>query len=92
MSNLSQIIKENRIKHKLSRAGLARKIGVSRENVSAWELGKYSPSGKALIALMKIFNLKSEDLMKEEQGVLFVPHGVKTEDRDDPGGEVQEIK
>jgi DNA-binding XRE family transcriptional regulator len=62
---VGKIIRKRRRDLDLSQADLAKKIGVSKNNVCAWERGKYSPSGESLLKIMELLSLKLEDFKKE---------------------------
>ena len=55
-----------RRKNGLSQEELADQIGVSRQAVSKWERGESSPDTNNLIALAKVYNLKIDDMLYEE--------------------------
>ncbi len=60
---LSDNIRNNRKKINLSQDELAEKVGVSRQSVSFWETGQTQPTIDNIIALSKIFNISSDELL-----------------------------
>lgn len=83
--NLSQQIVNMRFKMGMSQAELARRLGVTRSSVNAWELGFATPQLKHVIEMAGIFsttvdnmlNISDEvtvnisDLNDEERQVVF---------------------
>lgn len=55
-----------RIEADLSQAGLAEKVGVTRQTIGLIELGKYNPSIKLCIDICKILHVTLNDLFWEE--------------------------
>lgn len=55
-------LKEERIKKGLSQEQLAKKIGVTRQAVSAYETGERIPSSKHLMALAKVLKISANKL------------------------------
>ena len=60
---LQKIRKENNI----TQEGLADKLNVSRQAVSKWESGTAYPDTEKLIQISKIFNIKIDDLINDNQ-------------------------
>lgn len=54
--DFSQIIKNIRIRLKLSQEELARELGISFATVNRWENGKSTPSKLALVAVKEFCN------------------------------------
>ena len=65
---LGDVIKEHRIRCKMTQEFVAESLGVSRQAVSKWETGTSDPSTSNLIALTKLFGLSAEELLKEVKG------------------------
>jgi transcriptional regulator with XRE-family HTH domain len=57
------MLKELRIKAKLTQAELARKLNVTQSAVSAWEKGDKFPRKDRLRALCKLLDCKVDDLL-----------------------------
>jgi len=62
--SLAEILKENRIRCKMTQEFVAETIGVSRQAVSKWENGSSDPSTSNLIALANLYGVSAEDLLK----------------------------
>lgn len=74
MSDLSIRLKELREAHGLSKAEMARKIGISGGAYSNWEYGNREPSIDTLKKIANIFNIPSSELLKfggQEEFTLF---------------------
>lgn len=63
---IGKIIKENRIKNKLTQAELADKLGITYQAVSKWENGKNIPDIAILTEISKLFNLDINELLGSE--------------------------
>lgn len=57
-------IKELREKNGLTQAALAKKFGLTRSAVNAWEMGISVPSAQYLIALSKLFKVSTDYLLE----------------------------
>lgn len=62
--SLSEILKENRIRCKMTQEFVSETIGVSRQAVSKWENGSADPSTSNLIALANLYGVSAEELLK----------------------------
>lgn len=62
--SLAELLKENRIRCKMTQEFVSEAIGVSRQAVSKWETGSTDPSTSNLIALAKLYGVSAEDLLK----------------------------
>lgn len=62
---LNEVIKENRIKNKMTQEFIAEKLGVSRQAVSKWENGNSEPTMSNLILLANLFDLTLEEMLRE---------------------------
>lgn len=62
---LGEVLKQHRIKCKMTQEFVAETLGVSRQAVSKWEIGSSDPSTTNLIALAKLFGVTAEELLKE---------------------------
>ena len=63
--SLGEVLKENRIRCKMTQEFVSESIGVSRQAVSKWENGVSDPSTSNLLALAKLYGISAEDLLKE---------------------------
>ena len=61
---LAELLKENRMRCKMTQEFVAEAIGVSRQAVSKWENGSADPTTSNLIALAKLYGVSAEDLLK----------------------------
>ncbi len=61
---LSEILKENRLRCKMTQEFVAETLGVSRQAVSKWENGTSDPSTSNLIALAKLYGVSAEEILK----------------------------
>lgn len=64
---LGEVLKQHRVKCKMTQEFVAETLGVSRQAVSKWEIGSSDPSTTNLIALAKLFGVTAEELLKETQ-------------------------
>ena len=64
---LGEVLKQHRIKCKMTQEFVAETLGISRQAVSKWEIGSSDPSTTNLIALAKLFGVTAEELLKETQ-------------------------
>lgn len=64
IKSLAEILKENRIRCKMTQEFVSEAIGVSRQAVSKWENGSADPSTSNLIALANLYEVSAEDLLK----------------------------
>jgi len=62
--SLAELLKENRIRCKMTQEFVSEAIGVSRQAVSKWENGNTDPSTSNLIALAKLYGISAEELLK----------------------------
>ena len=61
---LSDNIRNYRKENNMSQDELAEKLGVSRQSVSLWETGQTQPTIDNIIALAKIFNISSDEILE----------------------------
>ena len=62
--SLSEMLKENRTRCKMTQEFVAESIGVSRQAVSKWEKGTSEPNTSNLMALAKLYGIPAEDLLR----------------------------
>ena len=63
--SLSEVLKDHRIRCKMTQEFVAEHLGVSRQAVSKWENGTSDPSTANLLALAKLYGISAEELLKE---------------------------
>ena len=68
--SLSELLKENRTRCKMTQEFVAESIGVSRQAVSKWENGTSEPNTSNLVALAKLYGISAEDLLKGVESAL----------------------
>ena len=66
--SLAEILKENRVRCKMTQEFVAETLGVSRQAVSKWENGTTDPSTSNLMALAKLYGVSAEELLKSVAG------------------------
>ena len=62
---LGEILKEYRVKCKMTQEFVAERLGVSRQAVSKWESGASDPNMSNLIALAKLYDVAIEDILSQ---------------------------
>lgn len=77
---IAETIKMLREKNELTQVDLAKKLGVTRSSVNAWELGISSPSTQYLIELSKIFKVSVDYLLGLSQNSSLNLDGLTPED------------
>ena len=60
---ISEKIKQIRVSRGMTQAEVAKKLGISRSGVNAWEMGITVPSTQYIIALSQLFNVSSDYLL-----------------------------
>ena len=68
--SLSEMLKENRTRCKMTQEFVAESIGVSRQAVSKWEKGTSEPNTSNLMALARLYGIPAEDLLKGVESAL----------------------
>ena len=68
--SLGEVLKEHRVRCKMTQEFVAESLGVSRRAVSKWETGTADPSTSNLLALAKLFGISAEELLRsvEQEG------------------------
>ncbi len=64
---ISDNIRNYRKANNMSQDELAEQLGVSRQSISLWETGQTQPTIDNIIALSKIFNISSDELLMSER-------------------------
>lgn len=62
--SLGELLKENRLRCKMTQEFVAETMGVSRQAVSKWENGIADPSTSNLLALSKLYGVAADELLK----------------------------
>ena len=62
--SLGEVLKENRLRCKMTQEFVSETLGVSRQAVSKWENGTSDPSTSNLITLAKLYGVSTEELLK----------------------------
>ena len=67
--SLGEVLRDHRVRCKMTQEFVAESLGVSRQAVSKWETGTADPSTSNLLALAKLFGVSAEELLRsvEEQ-------------------------
>ena len=65
--SLGEVLKEHRVRCKMTQEFVAESLGVSRQAVSKWENGTSDPSTSNLCALAKLYGIPVEELLHETQ-------------------------
>ena len=63
-----------------SQAELARKLGVTRSSVNAWELGISVPSTQCIVELSALFDVSTDYLLKADQTATIGVQGLSEDD------------
>ena len=79
--SLGEVLKENRIRCKMTQEFVSETLGVSRQAVSKWENGTSDPSTSNLIALAKLYNVSSEELLQSVYSESENNKEIKTEEK-----------
>lgn len=61
--SLLEILREKRVRCKMTQEFVAETLGVSRQAVSKWENGTADPSTSNLIALAKLYGISAEEIL-----------------------------
>lgn len=61
--SLSEALKENRLRCKMTQEFVAETLGMSRQAVSKWENGTSDPSTSNLFTLAKLYGISAEELL-----------------------------
>lgn len=77
---ISDRIKSLREQKGLTQSMLARKIGITRSSVNAWEMGVSTPSTQYLIDLSELFNVSTDYLLGFESTSTISVDGLDEED------------
>lgn len=78
---ISDNIKRLRENTGLSQAALARKLGVTRASVNAWEMELSAPTAQYLIALAQLFHTTTDDILGLESQEQIVLRGMNEQEK-----------
>lgn len=78
---ISDNIKRLRENAGLSQAALARKLGVTRASVNAWEMELSTPTAQYLIALAQLFHTTTDDILGLESQEQIVLRGMNEQEK-----------
>lgn len=62
--SLGELLKENRIRCKMTQEFVSEALGVSRQAVSKWENGITDPSTSNLLAIAHLYGISAEELLR----------------------------
>ena len=62
--SLGEVLRDHRVRCKMTQEFVAESLGVSRQAVSKWETGTADPSTSNLLALAKLFGVTAEELLR----------------------------
>lgn len=62
--SLGELLKENRLRCKMTQEFVSERLGVSRQAVSKWENGTADPSTSNLLSLANLYGVPAEELLK----------------------------
>lgn len=62
--SLGEVLRDYRVRCKMTQEFVAESLGVSRQAVSKWETGTADPSTSNLLALAKLFGVSAEELLR----------------------------
>ena len=62
--SLGEVLRDHRVRCKMTQEFVAESLGVSRQAVSKWESGTADPSTSNLLALAKLFGVSAEELLR----------------------------
>ena len=61
--SLGELLKENRLRCKMTQEFVSERLGVSRQAVSKWENGTADPSTSNLLSLANLYGVPAEELL-----------------------------
>lgn len=79
--NLCQQIVNMRFKFNMSQSELARRLGISRSSVNAWELGFATPQLKHVIEMSEIFGTTVDNMLNLSDDESVNISGLNDEER-----------
>ena len=76
--SLGALLKENRLRCKMTQEFVSEAIGVSRQAVSKWENGTSDPSTSNLLALAELYGISADELLKNVNTDVLQEQGEKS--------------
>ncbi len=70
-------IKQLRVESGYSQSDIAKKLGISRSSVNAWEMGLSTPTTPYIIELSKLFHVTTDYLLGIESQKVVILDGYK---------------
>ncbi len=77
---IAEKIKHLREQNELTQAALAKKLGITRSSVNAWELGISIPSTQYIVELALLFNVTTDYLLDVNTSAAINTEGLSAED------------
>ena len=68
--NISEEIKNQRVKNKWTQEQLADILNVSRSTVSSWEVGRNYPDLETIVAISDLFEISLDELLRGDKKML----------------------
>ena len=62
--SLGEVLRDHRVRCKMTQEFVAESLGVSRQAVSKWETGTADPTTSNLLALAQLFGVSAEELLR----------------------------
>jgi len=81
MFQIGERISYLREKNQLTQASLAKKMGITRSAVNAWEMSLSVPSTQKIVELAKLFRVSTDYLLGQTEGVSVNISGLDNEER-----------
>lgn len=77
---IAERIKFLREEHKLTQADLAKKLGITRSGVNAWEMGISVPSTQYVVELANLFKVSTDYLLGMKSTISINADGLNESD------------
>ena len=68
--NISEEIKNQRLKNNLTQEQLSEILNVSRSTVSSWEVGRNYPDLETIVAISDLFNISLDELLRGDKKMI----------------------
>lgn len=82
MYQIAERISYLREKNQLTQATLAKKLGISRSAVNAWEMSLSVPSTQKIVELAQLFHVSTDYLLGQNEGVCVDISKLDNEERE----------
>ena len=82
LNNVAEKIRYLRDKHGLTQTDLAKRLGISRSAVNAWEMSLSSPSLANVVELSQIFHVSVDTLLSEDDRVFIDVTRLSSQERE----------